>query len=150
MSERRSAILSTTVRGITPVLLLLAVVVTFRGHNAPGGGFAGALLVGAALAVRALAEGPSGAGLQRVDPVVVVGAGLAIAVLSTVVPLLAGRTALDAVIWKLDVPAIGEVKVVTSMFFDLGVLVLVSGGVMAMLRALATPSGDPDEGGATP
>ncbi|MCB1269851.1 MAG: hypothetical protein KDB31_00385, partial [Microthrixaceae bacterium] len=55
---RRSMILAETVNGLTPVLLAFSIFLTFRGHNAPGGGFAGGLVMAAAVILRYLASGP--------------------------------------------------------------------------------------------
>jgi multisubunit Na+/H+ antiporter MnhB subunit len=136
-----STILDLTVRGLTPVILLTSIVVTFRGHNAPGGGFAGGLIMATVLVLRFLADGADGLRVLRVDPVVLIGAGSLLAVVSTAAPMLFGYVAMDAVIWKFDLPVIGELKVVTSAFFDLGVHILVLGGVIAMLQSLAVGDG---------
>ena len=40
-----SSILQTATRVLMPLLLLFAVFLLFRGHNQPGGGFVGALIV---------------------------------------------------------------------------------------------------------
>lgn len=141
-----STILSLTVRGLTPVVLLVSIVVTFRGHNAPGGGFAGGLIMGTVLVLRFLADGRAGVRSLRVDPITLVGSGLILAVGSTVAPMLAGRVAMDAVIWKFAVPLVGDVKFVTSAFFDLGVHLLIVGAVVAMIQALAI--GDDPQGAA--
>jgi len=132
----RSTILSLTVSGLTPVLVLVAVFVTFRGHNAPGGGFAGGLIVSIVLVLRYLTDGTDAVRRLPVDPIVVIGVGLLLAVATGAVPLLFGSSFLESAIWKVDVPLIGSVKVVSSAVFDLGVFVLVSGVVAAILVAL--------------
>ena len=145
-----STILSTTVAGLTPVLGLVAVYVTFRGHNAPGGGFAGGLIVGIILVLRYLTDGPDALRRLPVDPVVLIGVGLGVAVLTGMAPLVAGGSFLESVIWKLDVPLIGTVKVVSSAIFDLGVFVLVSGVVAAILVALSEADDEALRGRAGP
>lgn len=132
-----STILSFTVAGLTPVLGLVAVYVTFRGHNAPGGGFAGGLIVGIVLVLRYLTDGPEALRRLPVDPVKLIGAGLGLAVLTGAAPLVLGGSFLESAIWKLDLPLLGEVKLVSSAIFDLGVFVLVSGVVAAILVALS-------------
>ena len=133
----RSTIQSLTVSGLTPVLLLVAVFVTFRGHNAPGGGFAGGLIVGIVLVLRYLTDGTDAVRRLPVDPIVVIGCGLLLALATGAVPLLFGASFLESAIWKLDLPLVGPVKVVSSALFDLGVFVLVTGVVAAILVALA-------------
>jgi len=154
-ATNRSTILSLTVSGLTPVLVLVAVFVTFRGHNAPGGGFAGGLIVGIVLVLRYLTDGTEAVRRLPVDPIVVIGAGLLLAVATGAVPLLFGSSFLESAIWKVNLPLIGEVKIVSSALFDLGVFTLVAGVVAAILVALAEAddearrgeTGDPEDGG---
>jgi len=132
-----STILSATVAGLSPVLGLIAIYITLRGHNAPGGGFAGGLIVGIVLVLRYLTDGPDALRRLPVDPVVLIGVGLGVAVLTGMAPLVVGGSFLESAIWKFDLPLIGTVKVVSSAIFDLGVFILVSGVVAAILVALS-------------
>jgi multicomponent Na+:H+ antiporter subunit A len=137
VSSGRSEILSTSARGIVAVLLLLSVFVTFRGHNAPGGGFAGGLIAAVAVALRSLADGPDVLRRLRIDPVALMGGGLLLAVAVATWPLLDGGVVLDSSIATVTVPVIGTVKVVSSTLFDIGVFLLVLGSVIGALRALS-------------
>lgn len=137
---RSSAILSELVdRWLTKVATLIAVYVTFRGHNAPGGGFAGGLLLGAAFVLQFLAgDEPSIRRRPIRNPEMLLGVGLLAAFGTTLAPLIAGGSPLESYIWKLDVPVIGEVKFVSSTLFDLGVFAVVVAVVLMILRALGT------------
>ncbi|MFV0318287.1 MAG: MnhB domain-containing protein [Microthrixaceae bacterium] len=132
---RRSIILSETVNGLTPVLLMFSVFLTFRGHNAPGGGFAGGLVMAAAIVLRYLGSGPEGVRALRIDPIVLMGTGLAISIATGVLGLIRGGAFLESEIWKLHPPLIGEVKLVSSAIFDIGVHIVVVGVVMSILVA---------------
>jgi len=134
---RRSIILTTTASGLTPVLLLVSLYVTFRGHNAPGGGFAGGLIMGTAIILRYLADGRPGIRSTRLDPVVLVAAGLGLSLITSTAPLVFGSQFMDSKLIDLDVPLIGEIHFVTAGFFDIGVHVLVVGVVMSILIAFA-------------
>jgi multicomponent Na+:H+ antiporter subunit A len=134
---RRSVVLTETVNGLTPVLMLFSIFLTLRGHNAPGGGFAGGLVMGSAVVLRYLAAGPRGVRSLRIDPIVLIGAGLLIAVTVGLTSLVADGSFLESAIWKFDVAVLGDVKIVSSSLFDIGVHVLVVGVVMAVLVALA-------------
>jgi multicomponent Na+:H+ antiporter subunit A len=135
----RSLIMDMAGRGIAPLVLLLSLYVAFRGHNAPGGGFAGGLIAACAFALRFL-----GGGEDRdrravpIDPPLLIGLGLFLAALTAVIPLGFGDDFLESAIWKLDVALIGEVKIVSSMFFDIGVYLLVVGVVLMVIADLGT------------
>jgi multisubunit Na+/H+ antiporter MnhB subunit len=131
---RRSVILTTTANGLVPVLLLVSVYLTFRGHNAPGGGFAGGLVMATAVVLRYLADGPRSLDRLRIDPVTLIGVGLLVALAVAVAPLARGGELLET-IWKLEVPLIGTVKVVSSAGFDIGVHILVLGTVLTVVTA---------------
>lgn len=138
MSFRRSAILEELVeRWLVKVAVLVSVYVTFRGHNAPGGGFAGGLIVGAAFVLRHLTGTPLRVRGRLIEhPARLLGAGLLLAVATAAAPVLIGESTLESHIWKLDVPLVGEVKLVSSTFFDLGVYFVVIGVILMILLSL--------------
>jgi len=133
---RRSLILSTTTRGLVPILAVLAIYILFRGHNAPGGGFAGGLVLSMAVALRYFADGPGTLERLRLDPTVMMGSGLLLASVVAGYPLLTGGAPMESAIWHIDVPLVGDVKIVSSTFFDIGVFLVVVGAVTGSLRAL--------------
>jgi multicomponent Na+:H+ antiporter subunit A len=126
-------------RWLGAVAALVSVYVTFRGHNAPGGGFAGGLILGAAFVLQFLAgRAPSLAGRPIRRPTALLGLGLLLAIGTAAAPLAVGGSPLESHIWTLAVPFVGDVKVVSSMFFDLGVYVVVVAVVLMVLLALGT------------
>ena len=135
--RRRSIVLEVVTRLIFHTVVLFSLFLLFSGHNAPGGGFAGGLVAGLALVVRYLAGGryelaeaaPIGAGA-------VLGAGLAISVGTGVVALLTGGSVLESARVDLSLPVIGDFYLVTSLFFDVGVYLVVVGLVVDILRSL--------------
>lgn len=134
---RRSVVLETTVRLAYHTVLVLGVFLLFRGHNQPGGGFVGGLVVGSALVLRYISGGPRE--LVRalpVDPALLLGAGLTIAGATGIGSWLGGAQFLESGIVTLHPPVLGEVKIVSAQAFDLGVFVVVVGLVLALLRTL--------------
>ena len=70
-------IVRTAARILLPLLLLYGLFLLLRGHNAPGGGFAGGLVVAAAYSLSAFAFGvPAARRALLVDPSRLIGAGL--------------------------------------------------------------------------
>ncbi|MDG4792413.1 Na+/H+ antiporter subunit A [Micromonospora sp. WMMD1082] len=135
--RRRSIVLEVVTRLIFHTVVVLSLYLLFSGHNAPGGGFSGGLVASLALAVRYLAGGrqelaesaPVGAGT-------VLGAGLALAVGGAVASLLAGGAVLESTKIDLWLPVIGNFYLVTSLFFDIGVYLVVIGLALDVLRSL--------------
>ena len=68
-------------RMIFHLTLLVSLYVALRGHNAPGGGFAGGLIAGAAFVFRILAGGRSmeRPWIDRLSPVVLIAVGILMA-----------------------------------------------------------------------
>jgi multicomponent Na+:H+ antiporter subunit A len=109
----------------------------FAGHNAPGGGFAAGLVVGTALIVRYLAGGRYELGeAAPVHPGLLLGSGLFLSAGVGLVALLGGGEVLQSWIVDIHVPVIGTVHLVTSLFFDVGVFLVVIGLVLDVLRSL--------------
>ena len=68
-------------RMIFHLTLLVSVYIALRGHNAPGGGFAGGLIAGAAFVFRLLAGGSGGRTvIDRLSPIVLIGIGMLLAI----------------------------------------------------------------------
>lgn len=133
-----SLILNTAARGLVPLILLFSVFVLLRGHNDPGGGFIGGMIAGGAFALYMLSYGHATARrAARVRPEALVAAGLLLAVASGIVPLLLGRPFLTGLWWEGDIPLMGPVALSTTLFFDIGVYLLVAGMTLTILFQLA-------------
>lgn len=135
--RNRSILLEVVVRLVFHPLIVVSVYLLFAGHNTPGGGFAGGLVAGLALASRYLAGGrgelgaaaPFGAGT-------VLGAGLVIATGTALLPLFFGSDALTSSFFQAEVWPFGQLEFVTSTFFDIGVYLVVIGLALDVLRSL--------------
>ncbi|WP_166844894.1 Na+/H+ antiporter subunit A [Isoptericola sp. BMS4] len=135
--ERRSVMFEVVTRVIFHVMVLFALFLLFSGHNAPGGGFAAGLVVGIALAVRYLAGGRYELGeAMPVQPGILLGTGLFLSAGVGLVALLTGNEVLESFIHDIHLPVIGKVHLVTSLFFDIGVMLVVVGLVLDLLRTL--------------
>ncbi|MBB5830480.1 multicomponent Na+:H+ antiporter subunit A [Brachybacterium aquaticum] len=135
--ERRMVILEVITRIVFPMMMMFSVYLLMAGHNLPGGGFAGGLVAGLALAVRYLAGGRYE--LSEAMPLqagFVLGAGMALAVASGVLPVFFGGTIFAQVTPVVDVPLLGELKFPIALLFDLGVYLVVVGVMLDFLRTL--------------
>ncbi|GIG23457.1 monovalent cation/H+ antiporter subunit A [Cellulomonas chitinilytica] len=135
--QRRSVIFEVVVRLLFHTMIVYSVYLLFSGHSAPGGGFAAGLVTGIALIVRYLAGGRYELGeAAPVQPGLLLGGGLFLSAGVGLVAQLVGGSVLQS--WQLDlhVPVIGDVHLVTSLFFDIGVYLVVVGLVLDVLRSL--------------
>ncbi|GAA3968706.1 Na+/H+ antiporter subunit A [Gordonia caeni] len=143
--KHRSMVLEATTRLVFPTLVVLSLYFFFAGHNAPGGGFAGGLVMGLALVLRYLAGGRYELGeALPVEPGTILGAGLLVSATTAITSLVLGAPALSSAVFELHLPVFGEVHLVTAMFFDAGIYLIVVGLVLDVLRSLGArlDSGD--------
>jgi multicomponent Na+:H+ antiporter subunit B len=133
-----SLILSTATRNMLPVLLLFSIFLLLRGHNEPGGGFAGGLVAAASFTLYALAFGvPAARRLLGTDPRTLIGAGLLVALTAGAIPLAAGAPFLTGWWGELPLPGLGEIHLGTPLLFDVGVYLAVMGMTLTIILALA-------------
>ncbi len=137
MNTSRSIILEEAERWLFRLILLVSVFLMVRGHNAPGGGFIGGLVAGAAYTLRYLVGMSGEAELcGRVRPRVLLGVGALTSLITALIPLFSGDALLDAAYVSGNLPIIGEYKVVSAAVFDLGVYLIVVGFVLTVLVEL--------------
>ncbi|MCC6857024.1 MAG: Na+/H+ antiporter subunit B [Bryobacterales bacterium] len=126
-----SLILRTGARVLMPLLLLFGVFLLLRGHNEPGGGFVGGLVVAAAYALHSFAFGVAAARRALlVSPRRLTASGLLLALGSGLLGPAGGKEFL-ASLWPAPEMGIG-----TPLLFDLGVFLVVIGVVLTMTFTL--------------
>lgn len=131
-----SMILRTAIRLLLPLMLLFSFFVLMRGHNEPGGGFVGGLIAAAAYALYAIAfDLPSARAALRFRPMFIIGVGLALALASTLLPLLVNKPMFTSLWIEQPVPILGKVGTTTS--FDAGVYLVVVGVTLSIIFAMA-------------
>jgi multicomponent Na+:H+ antiporter subunit A len=137
--ERRSIIFEVITRLVFHTIVVFSIYLLFSGHNNPGGGFAAGLVTGLALMVRYLAGGRYE--LDEAAPVdagALMGMGLFVATGSGLAPLAFGGAVLQSALVDLHLPMLGDVHLVTSVFFDVGVYLVVVGLLLDLLRSLGS------------
>ena len=146
----RSLIFEVITRIVFSVMMVVSAFLLLAGHNAPGGGFAGGLVAGIALMVRYLA-----AGRRELDDAApfdagrLLGLGLAVSVFSAITPALLGGKIFQSYDLKVTIPGweyletpwgtwtlFGEMHLVSSTVFDIGVYLIVIGVVLDLTRTL--------------
>lgn len=135
--RRRSVVFEVVVRLLFHTMIVYSLYLLFSGHNAPGGGFAAGLVTGIALIVRYLAGGRYELGeAAPVQPGLLLGSGLFLSAGVGLGALVFGGSVLQSWIIDVHVPVIGDLHLVTSLFFDVGVYLVVVGLVLDILRSL--------------
>ncbi len=128
-------ILRTTTRALMPLMLSFSLFLLVRGHNEPGGGFAGGLIAAVAFVLYSFAFGVPGARrVLRIDPTLLIGAGLGLATAAGVMGFITGEPLLTGHWLTLDLVGL---KLGTPLLFDLGVYLTVVGAALVMILALA-------------
>lgn len=139
-----SLILDVSTRAVFHAAVVFAIWLLAAGHNRPGGGFVGGLTISAALVLAYVGGGSRG--LRQVlplRPVTFLGVGMLVVQAAAVVPLLLGGSVLESAVLTVHLPLFGEVKLVTPLVFDTGVLLIVIGLVAKALDTLgAVDPGD--------
>ena len=125
----RTVILHTTVRLLMPLFFIFSVLLLFRGHNLPGGGFIGGLLAASALFLHSVVVGGAQT-LKRshLNPRIIIAVGLLAALVSVLISLFLGLTLFTGVWSTFQLPLIG--KLGTPMLFDIGVYLVVVGVIL--------------------
>jgi multisubunit Na+/H+ antiporter MnhB subunit len=134
---RRSLVLDTVLDGVFRAAIVFALFLFFAGHNAPGGGFVGGLVAGAALALRYVAGGVRE--VRHVapwPPEVILGIGLFVAVATGVAGWVVGSEFFASRIFEVNLPLLGVVKASTALVFDAAVFLVVVGMALTFLTGL--------------
>src|SRR5690606_3409596 len=135
------AIPAVLARLLLPMAGMVSLYFLLRGHNAPGGGFVGGLVMATAVIVQYMTSGTIWVEARlRVHPLYWIGTGLLAAVGAGLAALTLQLPFLTARSVHLALPVVGELHLSTVLLFDLGVYMLVVGATLLILVALAHQS----------
>lgn len=137
--DRRSIVFEVVTRLIFHVIIMFSIYLLVAGHNLPGGGFAAGMVTGLALMVRYLAGGRYE--LDEAAPIdagILIGTGLFVAALAGLLPMAFGGVPQQTADYYLPIPLLGEVHLVSSVFFDIGVYLVVVGLILDLLRTFGS------------
>ena len=135
-----SRLLNAATRYVGPLLLILSLILLYRGHNLPGGGFIGGLMAASSIILLAYAHGWAETEKSLpIDPLVLMASGLVLAMLSGLPGILAGDVFMKG-LWlsPFNVAFLGKVKLGTPLLFDIGVYLAVIGFTVKCALSLGT------------
>lgn len=132
----RSIILVASTRIFFIAMIVVSLWILLRGHNEPGGGFIGGLMGAAAFATLAFAAGVDEARkMLRIHPGVLMGVGLVLAAVSGLPGVFLNASYLQHQWLELDL-GLFDLKLGTTLVFDIGVYFVVIGGVLSFMFRL--------------
>ncbi|HXH57712.1 hydrogen gas-evolving membrane-bound hydrogenase subunit E [Iamia sp.] len=124
----RLVTLDVSMRAVFIAVMVGSLYLLFAGHNQPGGGFAGGIVAGAAVALRYISGGIDEVRrMSRSQPWTVLGTGVLLAATVALVPLAVGGAVLETGSFSLHPPLLGTVKLTSTLAFDIGVYLAVIG-----------------------
>lgn len=132
-----SIILQIAARHMRPLLIGLSLIVLYRGHNEPGGGFIGGLMFGAAYILYAMAFGV--VKTQKsifFHPINLTAVGLLIALISGLPALLLNDSFMTGEWYTFFQGTMMELKLGTPLIFDVGVYFAVAGMLMLVMFSI--------------
>ena len=130
-----SPLLSITSNFLLPLLIVFSVYLLLRGHNAPGGGFAGGVVAASAFTLYAIANGVEAAKKKlRFEPRNMIFAGIFVILGSGLLSIFLGKPLLSGLWLDIPIPVVG--KIGTPLIFDVGVYIIVSGIALAIIFSL--------------
>ncbi|MDD3528570.1 MAG: monovalent cation/H+ antiporter subunit A [Gallionellaceae bacterium] len=129
------------VRLLLPLAMLASLFFLLRGHNAPGGGFVGGLILATAVILQYLVGGTVWVESRlRIHPLYWIAFGLLLAAAAGMGAAFAGAPFLTSQVWHGVLPVTGDLHLSSVLLFDLGVYMLVVGATVLMLVAIAHQS----------
>jgi multicomponent Na+:H+ antiporter subunit B len=133
-----SVILKIAALHLKPLLLILSIIVLYRGHNEPGGGFVGGLLAGTAFVLHAMAFGAAQTKkLRFARPFLLIALGLLFAVVSGILASIFSQDMFMQGLWvTIPIPGIMELKLGTPLLFDIGVYLVVAGMLILVMLSI--------------
>lgn len=114
----------------TPILIVLSVLIFFRGHTAPGGGFVAALVMATAFALNYLSRGADAYVVRLLTPSRLAGWGIVIAISSGFLGFIEG-----GFMYAIHGEVAGE-HLTTSLIFDFGIYLAVLGMITQAINQL--------------
>lgn len=141
MNSLSHSILPAAARLVIPAQYAFSIFLLLRGHNLPGGGFIGGLVLASALVLRAMVD-PSRA--PKFDLIMLSGIGLLVAAFSAMMPWFGGGTFFTG-LWggEIWLPTLGKLKLGTPLLFDIGVFLVVTGVAAKLLLVLMAQTEKP-------
>ncbi|HAT1391816.1 TPA: DUF4040 family protein [Corynebacterium striatum] len=120
---------------VIPILVIMSVVVFYRGHQTSGGGFPAALIMGAAIGLTYLSRGSDEIVFGRMTPIHLTGIGIIVALTAGFIGYIPHHGEPGGFLTAIHGHALGQ-HWTTSLIFDLGIYLAVLGMLTMAINAL--------------
>ncbi len=132
-----SPILTAAAAVLAPVMFVMSIILLWRGHNLPGGGFIGGLTAAGAVLLHAFGNGPEASLKLLANPIRWMVVGSAMAGLAAVAGWVV-EGVFFAGVWlpEFSLPGLGTIHLGSFLPFDIGIYLAVTGFVVHCARAL--------------
>lgn len=126
----RTIILQAAIQVLIPIFFIYSLYLLFRGHDSPGGGFIGALVISIGLVFHMMAFGVSKTKeIYRIDTMRFTVIGLFLAFIGATLSMFLGGNGFFHALWTdIKIPGVGTLSSV--LLFDIGVYIAVVGAVL--------------------
>lgn len=132
----KNIILRTATAYLIPLLLLFSVFLLLRGHYHPGGGFVGGLVASIAFVLHGFAfKMQNTLRLMKFHPSKFIPVGLSVSIISSILPMFFKKPVMTGLWLNKPLPILGNVG--TSLFFDIGVYLVVVGVTLNILFTIS-------------
>ena len=134
-----SVILQIASKYVKWVLVLFAMIALYRGHNSPGGGFIGGLLVGLSVIFSSFAfDAQKSKDVLIIQPEGYIALGLLLVFISILPGFFLKQIFMAGVWTSIPLPFGGEIKLGTPFLFDIGVFFAVIGVTLLFFFTLSS------------
>lgn len=131
-------ILQTVVKAVVLIILTLGIYLFFSGHNEPGGGFIGGLVIASAFVLMFLSyDSETVSKAIPIDFKKVSALGVLLAFTSSAGPMLFGQPFLSQTFGYFDLPFFGKTELATVTIFEAGIALTVIGVVVNIINSIS-------------
>ncbi len=125
----RTVILQAAIQVLIPIFFIYSLYLLFRGHDSPGGGFIGALVISIGLVFHMMAFGVAKTKeVYKIDTIRFTAVGLFLTFIGATLSIFVGDGFFHALWTDIKIPGVGTLSSV--MLFDVGVYIAVVGAVL--------------------
>lgn len=131
-------ILQTVVKAVVLIILTLGIYLFISGHNEPGGGFIGGLVLASAFVLMFLSyDSDTVSKAIPIDFKKVSALGVLLAFTSSAAPMLFGQPFLSQTFGYFDLPIFGKTELATVTIFEAGIALTVIGVVVNIINSIS-------------